>query len=412
MPLSWLGEAECELAKRTHLKVATGSTVRALLYNNVIYAKSVNRPLVSVGQLKGTIDLRFIWDDASPLLLTCHVGKKHVVMKANIVHHLLLISHSSLQVLLNAIHDFTAKGEIWDIKRWSAELNHNLDEFYWNNPSSTPSINSAEDAQAMFSALDLPQEGLHNPADNADEKVSTRYAEPTAEVAQKDLVTTAVAETVLNPIASATTKGSEEQLLTTSAPKNILGHLTCAKNGPSDDGTLTTTATAVGALNAPPSTPEIHDLEECDAMTEDATTEDINAMDLQDAIDIVQRHSLPKARSRTNITTDSYTPQGRLFGAFTTRGEGITQATYRYPKVVIAIHRIALERGKDAETEGYLSAQLNRASALPVHKDKNNHGLSWLIALGDFDGGRLWLENPLGSQPPPKCSAPMLGKRI
>ena len=38
MLLSWLGEAECELAKRIHLKVATGSTVRALLYNNVIYA--------------------------------------------------------------------------------------------------------------------------------------------------------------------------------------------------------------------------------------------------------------------------------------------------------------------------------------------------------------------------------------
>ena len=70
----------------------------------------------------------------------------------------------------------------------------------------------------------------------------------------------------------------------------MFGHLTCAKNGPSDDRTLTTTATAVGALNAP----EIHDLEECDAMTEDATTEDINAMDLQDAIDIVQRHSLPQ----------------------------------------------------------------------------------------------------------------------
>ena len=81
MPISWLSEAECECAKRIHLKVATGSTVRALLYNNVIYAKSVNQPLVS-------IDLRFIWDDALPLLLTCHAGKNYVVMKANIVHHL------------------------------------------------------------------------------------------------------------------------------------------------------------------------------------------------------------------------------------------------------------------------------------------------------------------------------------
>ena len=61
--------------------------------------------------------------------------------------------------------------------------------------------------------------------------------------------------------------------------------------------------------------------------------------EMQDAIDLVQRHSLPKVRSRTNIVTDRYATQGGLFGAFTTRG--ITQATYRYPKVVNAIHRIA-----------------------------------------------------------------------
>ena len=91
-------------------------------------------------------------------------------------------------------------------------------------------------------------------------------------------------------------------------------------------------------------------------MTEDATTEDIDAMDLQDAIDIVQRPSLPKARSRTNIVTERYTSRGRLFGPFTTTGEGTTQATYslegyRYFKVVNAIHRIALETGKDPVTD-------------------------------------------------------------
>ena len=38
---------------------------------------------------------------------------------------------------------------------------------------------------------------------------------------------------------------------------------------------------------------------------------------------------------------------------------------------------------------------------LQVHKDKNNHSTSWLIALGDFAGGRLRLEDPLGQHPPP-----------
>ena len=39
--------------------------------------------------------------------------------------------------------------------------------------------------------------------------------------------------------------------------------------------------------------------------------------------------------------------------------------------------------------------------SLPVHKDKNNLSRSWLIAFGDFTGGRLWVESPLGSHPPP-----------
>ena len=86
-------------------------------------------------------------------------------------------------------------------------------------------------------------------------------------------------------------------------------------------------------------------------------------------------------------------PEGRLFGAFTTRGEGSTQATYRYPKVVQAIHHLASLRGGEASCEGF-STQVNRAKTLQVHKDKNNHSTSWLIALGDFTGGRLWLEDP------------------
>ena len=49
----------------------------------------------------------------------------------------------------------------------------------------------------------------------------------------------------------------------------------------------------------------------------------------------------------------------------------------------------------------YLSAQLNSAMSLPIHKDKNNHSMTWLIALGNFAGGRLWIESPVGTHPPP-----------
>ena len=121
-----------------HLKVATGTTVRALLYNNVKYAKSVTRPLISVGQLKGMLDLRMIWDDSSPLIVVCYAGKKYVLLQANVVHHLPLVSKKELRAILTAIHDFTVRGELWSIHKWSAALNKTLDEFFWTNPDWSP----------------------------------------------------------------------------------------------------------------------------------------------------------------------------------------------------------------------------------------------------------------------------------
>ena len=101
------------------------------------------------------------------------------------------------------------------------------------------------------------------------------------------------------------------------------------------------------------------------------------------------------------ITTD-YTPRGRLFGAYTRRGLGITHASLKYPDVLNAVHNIALTRPRDSTTDLYMSAQLNDAiSYLPIRKDKRNLSMTWLIAFGDFTGGRLWLESPIGTEPPP-----------
>ena len=61
-----------------------------------------------------------------------------------------------------------------------------------------------------------------------------------------------------------------------------------------------------------------------------------------EAEDILLNHPLPKARQRTNIVSDDYIPEGRLFGAFATRGEGITQAIC--PLAVTALMRLASTR--------------------------------------------------------------------
>ena len=56
--------------------------------------------------------------------------------------------------------------------------------------------------------------------------------------------------------------------------------------------------------------------------------------------------AFPRAKHRTNVSTKDYVPRGRLPGGFTTRGEGITNATFRYPEVVSAIHVLAATRPK------------------------------------------------------------------
>ena len=76
-------------------------------------------------------------------------------------------------------------------------------------------------------------------------------------------------------------------------------------------------------------------------------------------------------------------------------------ASYRFPEVIFAIHSLAATRPSGFADKPYPSAQLNSAMSLPVHKDKNNHSMTWLIALGNFTGGRLWIESPVGTHPPP-----------
>ena len=71
-----------------------------------------------------------------------------------------------------------------------------------------------------------------------------------------------------------------------------------------------------------------------------------SATDTLEAKQILLQHSLPKARQRTNVTTAKCTPSCRLFGAYTTRGEEIAQATYCFPAVVGAITAMAASRGE------------------------------------------------------------------
>ena len=127
-----------------------------------------------------------------------------------------------------------------------------------------------------------------------------------------------------------------------------------------------------------------------DKASERASCEPPTEFEVENAKRIVLEHSLPRAKHRTNVSTKDYVPRGRLFGGFTTRGEGITNATFRYPEVVSAIHVLAATRPKGFTSGSYLCVQLNAASSLPCIKTKTTspgHGCWALVTMMAADCG-------------------------
>eukprot|EP00971_Amphidinium_carterae_P324128 6441335-Amphidinium_carterae.1 len=114
---------------------------------------------------------------------------------------------------------------------------------------------------------------------------------------------------------------------------------------------------------------------------------------------------IPRASSRTNIapTSDECEfPRSVLIGAYTRRGVGVTNASTRddFKGILKTVHSLAKTRKSQ---DPYCSVQLNHYSSLAVHRDQYNHDATWLIAVGNFRGGRLWTENPSGQGVPPPC---------
>eukprot|EP00975_Prorocentrum_lima_P040774 8563436-Prorocentrum_lima.AAC.1 len=59
----------------------------------------------------------------------------------------------------------------------------------------------------------------------------------------------------------------------------------------------------------------------------------------------------------------------------------------------------------------YTGVQLSVSEGMIPHRDANNLGPSWTIAMGDFQGGLLWVESKDGRTLPP-YTAPGLGPSV
>eukprot|EP00971_Amphidinium_carterae_P072055 1425104-Amphidinium_carterae.1 len=65
----------------------------------------------------------------------------------------------------------------------------------------------------------------------------------------------------------------------------------------------------------------------------------------------------------------------------------------------LTIHQRQL--GTEEAAEEYTSIQLNKVSELMVHQDRFNQGCNWVISVGTYQGGRIWVEDSHGQYPPP-----------
>ena len=123
LPLRCMTNEQAGQSNKIHLQVASGSKVRALLYNNIICCTTVTHPLISVGQLKSVLELRFVWSNSAPLLVACSGGGlKCVLLEATIFHNLPVITSHEMMGLLEATHEFTATGALWNAGTWSRKL--------------------------------------------------------------------------------------------------------------------------------------------------------------------------------------------------------------------------------------------------------------------------------------------------
>eukprot|EP00971_Amphidinium_carterae_P296283 5885156-Amphidinium_carterae.1 len=65
------------MASRVQIRVANGTLTRALMYQNIIYAKRVPRPLISVGQVTQSLGLTFHWSNGISRLILHEEGESY-----------------------------------------------------------------------------------------------------------------------------------------------------------------------------------------------------------------------------------------------------------------------------------------------------------------------------------------------
>jgi hypothetical protein len=118
----------------------------------------------------------------------------------------------------------------------------------------------------------------------------------------------------------------------------------------------------------------------------------------KEVLELLQETKFPKCYSRKNISSNSGKPieafvlgdvnyRGQAFLDYKTRGP--SKYNKKFPKLFSKIKELMKEYDSDFE---YTTIQLNKNVLSPPHVDKNNVGPSYIIGLGDYEGGKLVIE--------------------
>eukprot|EP00971_Amphidinium_carterae_P285720 5673079-Amphidinium_carterae.3 len=84
-----------------------------------------------------------------------------------------------------------------------------------------------------------------------------------------------------------------------------------------------------------------------------------------------------------------------LLGAYCSRGCGITRRTFTpFGRAILQlVHELALHRPGASAGEPYLSINVNQNQHLSAHQDKQNWESSWLLGVGVYEQGELWISD-------------------
>ncbi|CAE8681069.1 unnamed protein product, partial [Polarella glacialis] len=114
---------------------------------------------------------------------------------------------------------------------------------------------------------------------------------------------------------------------------------------------------------------------------------------LEDVLHALEAQAFPESQRKNVRQANAETaPQGMCLGITGNwiKGAAVSVQTRKKPQLSALLCAFARQ-----ELPGFRfsSVQVNKDYRAALHVDKNNHGLSYIIGLGDYSGGWLWVDN-------------------